>query len=121
TIEHPSAEKPTGPASGQETILVVEDEESIRLVARRVLQRAGYTVLEAESGAAALQVVEAHRSTLHLVMTDLVMPGMSGIELASVLRREYPALKFLFTSGYSAEAVSDRFVHDGEWNFISKP
>ncbi|HRN53517.1 MAG TPA: response regulator [Gemmatimonadaceae bacterium] len=120
-VEVASAEKLGSPESGHETILVVEDEESIRLVARRVLQRAGYTVLEAESGAAALKAIEEHRGALHLVMTDLVMPGMSGIELASVLRRQHPTLKFLFTSGYSAEAVSDRFVHDGEWNFISKP
>lgn len=91
------------------------------MVARRVLQRAGYTVLEADSGHSALEVVAAHEGKLDLVMTDLVMPGMGGIELAAKLRTTHPALKFLFTSGYSAEAVSDQFVHDGEWNFIGKP
>ena len=54
-------------------------------------------------------------------MTDLVMPGMSGLELATELRSRYPKLKFLFTSGYSTEAVSEHFLHDGEWNFIAKP
>ncbi|WKW11423.1 response regulator [Pseudogemmatithrix spongiicola] len=118
--EHPSGKR-AAPTTGHETVLIVEDEESIRMVARRVLQRAGYTVLEAESGAAALQLLAAHEGPLHLVMTDLVMPGMSGIELATELRRQRPGLKMLFTSGYSAEAVSDQFVHEGEWNFISKP
>ncbi|MBA3852762.1 MAG: hypothetical protein C0503_00015 [Gemmatimonas sp.] len=118
--EHPSG-KTAAPTTGQETILVVEDEESIRMVARRVLQRAGYSVLEAESGVAALELLKQHDGPLDLVMTDLVMPGMGGIELAAELRKSRPALKLLFTSGYSAEAVSDQFMHEGDWNFISKP
>ncbi len=107
--------------SGRETILVVEDEASIRMVARRVLERAGYTVLEADSGLAALGVIDAAAPKLDLVMTDLVMPGMTGIELAAELRQRRPNLKVLFTSGYSADAVADRLPHDGDWNFIAKP
>jgi len=107
--------------AGKETILVVEDETSIRFVAKRVLERSGYTVLEADSGAAALAVLAAHQGALDLVLTDLVMPGMTGIELAEELQRSRPTLKVLFTSGYSAEVVSDRFRPDGDWNFIPKP
>ncbi|MCW5826037.1 MAG: PAS domain S-box protein [Gemmatimonadaceae bacterium] len=106
---------------GEETILVVEDEESIRLVARRVLEREGYTVLEAASGPDALSLLERHTGPLHLVMTDLVMPGMTGIELAQRLAATHPALKMLFTSGYSADVVSDRFRPQDDWNFIAKP
>ncbi len=108
-------------AVGRETILVVEDEESIRMVARRVLERAGYTVLEADSGPAALGLIDVAAPALDLVMTDLVMPGMTGLELATELRRRRPQLKVLFTSGYSADVVSDRFPHTDDWNFISKP
>jgi PAS domain S-box-containing protein len=120
-IEVPVTEKTEAPSVGKETILLVEDEDSIRLVARRVLQHAGYTVLEAESGPAALELYKRHTGPLDLVLTDLVMPGMSGIELAAELRKLNPALKFLFASGYSAEAVAEEFVHEGEWNFIGKP
>lgn len=107
--------------TGKETILVVEDEESIRFVARRVLERSGYTVLEADSGAAALALLATHEGPLDLVLTDLVMPGMTGIELAQELRKSRPTMKMLFTSGYSADVVSDRFHPDADWNFISKP
>ncbi len=108
-------------AAGKETVLVVEDEASIRFVARRVLERSGYTVLEADSGPAALALLAEHKGALDLVLSDLVMPGMTGIELAEELRKTRPSLKLLFTSGYSADVVSDRFRPDGDWNFISKP
>jgi PAS domain S-box-containing protein len=108
-------------SAGKETVLIVEDEDSIRFVARRVLERSGYTVLEADSGAAALDVLATHTGSLDLVLTDLVMPGMTGIELSQELRKTRPDLKMLFTSGYSVDVVSDRFHPDGEWNFISKP
>ncbi len=110
-----------GVPRGKETVLVVEDEASIRFVATRVLERSGYTVLEADSGPAALALLESHQGNLDLVLTDLVMPGMTGIELAEELKKRRPHLKILFTSGYSADVVSDRFTPDGEWNFISKP
>jgi PAS domain S-box-containing protein len=110
-----------GPEVGKETVLVVEDEDSIRFVARRVLERSGYSVLEAESGTAALALLAAHTGPLDLVVSDLVMPGMTGIELAEELKKTRPTLRVLFTSGYSADVVSDRFHPDGDWNFISKP
>ena len=125
-IARPEAEiAPPAPrpqqSSGSETILVVEDEEAIRFVVRRVLERSGYTVLEAPSGADALKVIRAHRGPLDLVMTDLVMPGMSGIELARTLRREHPSLLILLASGYSRETVSSEFDTAREWHLISKP
>jgi PAS domain S-box-containing protein len=106
---------------GKETVLVVEDEPSIRFVARRVLERSGYTVLEADSGVAALELLANYSGPLDLVLTDLVMPGMTGIELAETLRTTRPTLKLLFTSGYSADVVADRFTPTADWNFISKP
>jgi two-component system cell cycle sensor histidine kinase/response regulator CckA len=108
-------------ATGTETILVVEDEEAIRFVVRRVLERSGYKVLEAATGADALAEIAAHDGPLDLVMTDLVMPGMSGIDLARTLRREHPSLRILLASGYSQETVSNEFDKAREWHLISKP
>ncbi len=108
-------------AAGKETILIVEDEDSIRFVARRVLERSGYQVLDADSGQRALELLASYSGPLDLVLSDLVMPGMTGIELSQELRKTRPKLKVLFTSGYSVEVVSNRFQPDGEWNFISKP
>src|SRR5690606_33837955 len=87
----------TGPsaavAPGHESILLVEDEEAIRLVARRVLVHAGYTVHLAEHGAAALDFMAQHDGPIHLLLTDLVMPGMTGTQLAHELVTRHPALK----------------------------
>ena len=107
--------------SGSETILVVEDEPAIRTVVRRMLERAGYRVIEAASGEEALERIAENKGPLDLVMTDLVMPGMSGAELAQQLRRERPSLRILLTSGYSAEAVAGRFTGAERWRLISKP
>lgn len=103
------------------TILIVEDEEAIRLVVRRLLEREGYCVIEATNGQDALARVAAHEGVLDLVMTDVVMPGMTGIELAARLRETHPTLRILLTSGYSADVVSDRFDPGPDWRFISKP
>jgi PAS domain S-box-containing protein len=119
-VPGPAAPRPKQ-ATGTETILVVEDEEAIRFVVRRVLERSGYKVLEAATGADALAVIAAHDGPLDLVMTDLVMPGMSGIDLARMLRREHPSLRILLASGYSQETVSNEFDKAREWHLISKP
>jgi len=107
---------------GSETILLVEDEPPVRLLASNLLQRCGYTVLVAESGAAALPVWKAHREKIHLLLTDMVMPeGISGRELAEKLKADRPALKIIYTSGYSADIIGrePRLV-DGS-NFLQKP
>ncbi|MCC7243263.1 MAG: PAS domain-containing protein, partial [Acidobacteria bacterium] len=94
----------TGRPVGTETVLVVEDEPSVRLLTASVLERSGYTVLTAVSGVAALEVWREHESEIALVVTDMVMPeGVTGPELARRLRALRPDVKVLFTSGYTAE------------------
>jgi CheY-like chemotaxis protein len=91
-------ERPTT-MCGHETVLVVEDEVLVRSLAKQVLIEAGYTVLEASDGREALEVIE-EESRIDLVVTDVVMPRMSGLELAEALREGYPAMPLVFMSGY---------------------
>jgi two-component system, cell cycle sensor histidine kinase and response regulator CckA len=118
-----SAPRPVLATEGsEETILVVEDEDAIRQVAIRVLTRQGYKVIAANSGEAALAEVAALDRPIDLLLTDMVMPGMTGPELAKQLRAQQPGLRVLFTSGYSADAVARQFgLTDNTWAFISKP
>src|SRR5262249_12083051 len=90
-------------ASG--TVLVVEDEDMVRSLTRNILQRSGYTVLEAGNGSKALEVVEEHQGRIDLMVTDVVMPHMSGRELAERLAPLYPHLKVLYLTGYTDDAV----------------
>jgi CheY-like chemotaxis protein len=91
---------------GTETILLVEDEPSVRLLAARLLNAEGYKVLEAQSGEHALQMYREYPGTIHLVFTDVVMPGMDGTTLAARLKSLHPALKVLFMSGYAESAAA---------------
>ncbi|HRN54448.1 MAG TPA: response regulator, partial [Gemmatimonadaceae bacterium] len=100
------------------TILVVEDEEAIRQVASRVLSTRGYTVLAAGSGEEALQMADGQQ--IDLLLTDMVMPGIGGPELAQQLRATRPELAVLFTSGYSRDAIAHEFGLD-DAGFIAKP
>ncbi|MBI2949933.1 MAG: PAS domain S-box protein [Verrucomicrobia bacterium] len=117
-------EKPTktGLEGKGETILVVEDEPALRSLARRVLQNYGYSVLEAGSGSEALDVWEKHTAEIHLLLTDMVMPGgVTGRELARRLRIRDPLLKVIYTSGYSPEAVAEGLELIEGVNFLAKP
>ncbi|MEW6306880.1 MAG: response regulator [Verrucomicrobiota bacterium] len=107
---------------GRETILLAEDEPALRQLARMVLERLGYRVLEATSGVDALSVWEDHGATIDLLLTDMVMPdGMSGADVAEALRARKPALKVIYTSGYSAEAASGEIELQDGVNFLPKP
>ena len=107
---------------GTETILVVEDEPSLRLLNRIVLERQGYQVLDAAHGVEALQVWERHTGPIHLLLTDLVMPeGLSGLELAARLRKLSPHLPVIFTSGYSAEMAGRELRLETGQYFLQKP
>ena len=90
---------------GHETVLLVEDEEAVRTLAGRVLQSAGYTVLCARNGAEAIRLASEHEGPIHLLATDLVMPRMSGLEVASQLTQTRPGIRILLMSGYPNEAV----------------
>jgi signal transduction histidine kinase len=107
---------------GNETILVVEDDPSLRNSVITILSRLGYRVLEASTGVAALEVWKKNRNEIRLLLTDLVMPdGMNGKELARLLLAERPALKVIYASGYSVEvAGKDLHLEEGV-NFLCKP
>lgn len=105
----------------QETILVAEDEPAVRELTVRILKGAGYTVLTAESGAQAVDLVEANPGEIHLLLTDVVMPGLNGRELAASLRVKCPELKVVFMSGYSEDALSSYEKLTEGIDFVSKP
>ena len=103
-------------------ILVVEDEPSLRYLVRRVLERGGYQVLEADSGTSALKLWDQDKPHIDLLLTDMVMPdGMSGRQLAQRLKADNPALKVLYTSGYSTELLGKDLELQEGTNFLQKP
>jgi len=107
--------------NGTETILVVEDMDSLRMIARRVLERGGYTVLEARNGMEALELSKAHGGIIDLVLTDVIMPEMNGVQLVHLLKQERLALKVLFMSGYADDEASRHEVIASSAAFIPKP
>jgi signal transduction histidine kinase len=111
----------TAPAAGSETILVAEDERMVRVLIRKVLEQAGYTVLLADGGAEALQLAERHAGRIHLLVTDVVMPGMNGRELARRLVEGRPDTKVLYLSGYADDAVERHGMLDPGTAFMQKP
>ncbi|HET9134512.1 MAG TPA: PAS domain S-box protein [Gemmatimonadales bacterium] len=121
TPREPEDAAPDRPKRGTETILVVEDEAAIRQVVSRVLTGLGYTVLEAPGGVEALQLLDRTAQPIDLVLTDIIMPGMTGTMLAAILRELNPALRILFTSGYSTDAIRGSELLGEDAHFISKP
>ncbi len=109
------------PARGSETVLIVEDEHAVRKATAEFLGLQGYTVLEAKDGVDALSVAKNHGATIHLVVTDVVMPNMSGGQLAMELSDLRPETRLLFVSGYAGKTVLDHKVFDLETNFLQKP
>jgi two-component system cell cycle sensor histidine kinase/response regulator CckA len=106
--------------SGTETILLAEDEAVVRRVASRTLRSLGYTVLEAAHGREALELAGRHAGPVHLLVTDVIMPHVSGRALADELRQERPELRVLFASGYPADALSHATWRNGE-DILNKP
>jgi signal transduction histidine kinase len=109
------------PAIGHETILLVEDESTVRKFLLSVLIRAGYNVLEAESGKDALKISEAEGENIHLLLTDVMMANMGGEELATKLRTCHPEMKVLFMSGYSEEGYPKGWESREGVQFLHKP
>ena len=114
----PPPSKPTG---GSGTILLVEDEDDVRELAREILAGDGFTVLEAATPGEALRVADRHTGPVNLVVTDVVMPEMSGRELAVVLLERWPDTRVLYISGYSQDAIAQHGVLDVGTTLLAKP
>jgi CheY-like chemotaxis protein len=106
---------------GSETVLLVEDQDEVRRLATKVLKAKGYRVLEAADGAAALALIQRHPGPIDLLLTDVVMPGMNGRELAEYLKKRLPVVKVLYTSGYTHDVIAHRGVLDRDMAYIAKP
>jgi PAS domain S-box-containing protein len=106
---------------GGETVLIVEDDDALRIVARRALEKCGYAILEAPDGRAAMTMCAQHEGTLHLVVTDMVMPAMSGAELAERIAMSFPDVKVLLMSGYTRDEAARRGIASERYSFLEKP
>ena len=106
---------------GMETILLVEDESNLRRLACQYLQNQGYTVLEASDGAAAIRLCNAHTGPIHLLLTDVIMPGMNGRELAQSISSLRPAIKVLYMSGYTENAIGQNGTLAAGVTLLQKP
>jgi CheY-like chemotaxis protein len=115
------AAAPVRQLTGTETILLVEDEDGVRSLARQLLQRQGYTVLDTRHGGEALLACERHAGQIHLLLTDVILAQMSGRELAQRLARRRPEMKVLYMSGYSGDAVAQQGIADLGSAFLQKP
>ena len=106
---------------GFETIMLAEDNEEVRNLSRTILRKQEYTILVAENGAEALTILESYEGPVHLLLTDVVMPGMNGGDLYVKAAEKYPDLKVLFMSGYTDNIIADHGVLDVGTHFIQKP
>jgi CheY-like chemotaxis protein len=112
---------PAAAAGGSETVLLVEDEESVRQLVRDTLAGKGYKVIEAPNGEAGLKVSEEHSGTIEILITDVVMPGIGGRELAQRVSAARPNIKVLFLSGYTEDAIIHEGVLEPGTAFLQKP
>jgi CheY-like chemotaxis protein len=102
-------------------VLLAEDEPLVAALIANALRKAGYTVLEARRGEPALEIVRAHAGVIDLLLTDVVMPGMNGRELADLIKTIRPETRVLYMSGYSDDAMLRRGVETASAHFIQKP
>jgi CheY-like chemotaxis protein len=120
-VKPEKVDRPTDLPGGTETVLVVEDEDTLRTLCERILGDLGYQVMPARNGAEAIAVAQKYGERIDLLLTDVVMPGMSGRELATQLVLEYPEMQVLFMSGYTDNAIVHHGVLDEGVSFIGKP
>jgi CheY-like chemotaxis protein len=106
---------------GNETILIVEDEEEVRQLISKMLERQGYAILETSNGEEALLACGRCEGSIHLMLVDVIMPGMSGSELVKALKPLYPEIKILYMSGYTDDAIARHGVLEKGVNYIQKP
>ncbi|MBI4512506.1 MAG: response regulator, partial [Gemmatimonadetes bacterium] len=117
----PTRQEPEVARGGTETVLVVEDEAAVRELAARVLRDRGYTVLEASTAEQALRTAEVYREGIHLLLVDVVLPGMGGKELFERIRTTRPAIKALYMSGYTCNAVVRQGILEPGVFLLEKP
>jgi CheY-like chemotaxis protein len=125
-VDEPLQESPKGSfqkglRGGNETILIVEDEDGVRKLTRKILSRQGYKILEASGGGDALLLCEQCNEPIHLLLSDVVMPGINGPELARRIKTLSPDVKVLFMSGYADQAIFQSGILDEKACFIQKP
>jgi CheY-like chemotaxis protein len=108
-------------AFGSETILVVEDQQALRRLICDVLKQRGFLVLEAKGGKEAIDLAEHRKESIHLIVTDLIMPGLSGDRMVDKILAARPGIKVLFISGYADERVADRIFQSSNTGFLPKP
>lgn len=108
-------------AVGHKTILLVEDDEQVRLVTRRLLERIGHEVVEFSDPEAALAAIDTHSVRPHLLLTDLVMPTMSGVQLSLKVAARMPGIRTLIMSGYAPEDTLTSMAHLSEVTYLQKP
>jgi PAS domain S-box-containing protein len=106
---------------GKETILLVEDEDNLRRLARQYLEKQGYNVVDAADGAMALEIADAHEGVVHLLLTDVIMPGMNGRELAQRMLEIRPNVKVLYMSGYTENVIAPNGTLDAGVSLLQKP
>ncbi|WP_336294823.1 response regulator [Bartonella sp. CB169] len=107
--------------TGSATVLLVEDEDAVRMGGVRALQMRGYNVLEAASGVEALSILEENKGAIDIIVSDVVMPEMDGPTLLKEVRKNYPDIKFIFVSGYAKDAFTKNLPEDAVFGFLSKP
>ncbi len=117
----PSSSAAAPDLTGHGTILLVEDEDAVRLFGVRALKNKGYDVLEAADGEAALDVINTIGRSIDLIISDVVMPGMDGHTLIQLVRQEYPTVKVILMSGYAEDALSESIQNDSSVHFLGKP
>ncbi len=106
---------------GEETILVVDDEQSIRKLIVDTLKPLGYKCIEASCGTDAIKLAKNTPKDIHLLLTDVIMPGMNGKELSRVIKANHPAIKIMFISGYTENAIASHTILDAGVNYLPKP
>ncbi len=119
--EKPTAEEDAPDGRGTETILIVEDEEALLHTARRMLEALGYRILATSSAEEALRIAERHPGGIDLLLTDVIMPDLSGPALVKRLLERWPSLKYLYMSGYAANLIAQEGVREDGVNFLQKP
>jgi len=119
--EQPCASPPTPALRGSETVLVVEDQDAVRQLVSVILEGHGYRVLQASSGPDAIRLAERYPDTIHLLLTDVVLPIMNGRVVAEELRASRPGIRVLYVSGYTEEVIGQRGVLDRDQAYLQKP